>query len=314
MYTSPPDENGNPGKSYIGQSIQPPHIRFSEHKRSAEAYKNGKKSKGCLAFWNAINLYGIENMHYEILLWCSDDSDELDAYEIQFIKQYNTIRPNGYNIKSGGKCGKLTEESKAKIGKSTVERAKAKGILLKYVHISENLPMYISPYGDMLGYRIQNHPKCKSKCFSLKVYGSLENAKIAALDYYNKLNSNEIIHENKPLPNYIKKFDGNGFYVSKTIKRHEYYKVFNTKSLDENKSDAESYLNMIDNDPINKTDPIVNGETIPVGMKELMHNNGFYVRIYKKSSAKPLTKSFTKHNTRLENYNDAILWYNSNKN
>ena len=42
----------------------------------------------------------------------------LNKYEIQYIEKYNSMVPNGYNLKKGGNSGKHHEETKKKISES----------------------------------------------------------------------------------------------------------------------------------------------------------------------------------------------------
>lgn len=48
----------------------------------------------------AIVKYGYQNFSFTILKLC--EKDELDEYEIEYIIEYNSITPNGYNIEPGG--------------------------------------------------------------------------------------------------------------------------------------------------------------------------------------------------------------------
>ena len=79
------------GKIYIGQSIHPER-RWMEHKQKA---KNGKERH---AIHLAIEKYGEENFSFEILKWTENYNRE----EIDMIKKYNSLVPNGYNITGGG--------------------------------------------------------------------------------------------------------------------------------------------------------------------------------------------------------------------
>lgn len=86
--------------------------RWSEHKQ------NIKKNKGCPALRDAVKKYGIENFEFSIIIICFDD--ERFKYEKEYIKKYNTVVPNGYNITNGGEGGgfqgkKHTEQVKADI-------------------------------------------------------------------------------------------------------------------------------------------------------------------------------------------------------
>ena len=98
-YTSPS------GKSYIGQTIN------SLSQRS----KNGCHYKNSTYFYNAIQKYGFENFKWEI--FGEFPIEELSQNEIEFIKEYNTVVPFGYNIR--------TEEQSLGYTKNTTTQKKA---------------------------------------------------------------------------------------------------------------------------------------------------------------------------------------------
>lgn len=83
-------------------------------------------------FHNAIYKYKIENFKWEIICWC-DNLDQLNLMEELFILVYNsTNREKGYNIKKGGlNGGKCCEETKRKIGNTTIEKWKNPEIAIK---------------------------------------------------------------------------------------------------------------------------------------------------------------------------------------
>lgn len=81
--------------------------------------------------YKAILKYGWENMMVTILY--SEDrnvstNDLLNKLEIEFISKYNTLTPNGYNLKSGGNQPTLSDITKQRMSKS------AKGRLLSEEH------------------------------------------------------------------------------------------------------------------------------------------------------------------------------------
>lgn len=84
------------GKQYIGQSVGIQH-RWVQHKNSKENYPISK----------AIRRYGRDNFKFEIIENCLPE--ELDEKEIYYIKVYNTIIPNGYNVTYGGGQGLKTD-------------------------------------------------------------------------------------------------------------------------------------------------------------------------------------------------------------
>lgn len=81
------------GKSYIGQSTNIER-RHKEHK-----YRNGENT----LFHKAIKEYGFDNFDFSIIEYCS--ADELNDKEVFYIKKYNTLIPNGYNVSEGGYLG-----------------------------------------------------------------------------------------------------------------------------------------------------------------------------------------------------------------
>jgi group I intron endonuclease len=71
--------------------------RWNQHKQTI------KINKGCPALRDAVNKYGIENFVFSVLIICFDN--ERFKYEIEYIKKYNSVVPNGYNITTGGEGG-----------------------------------------------------------------------------------------------------------------------------------------------------------------------------------------------------------------
>ena len=88
------------GKKYIGQTIRNYEKRFKEH---------CSLSNSCIILEKAIRKYGKDKMKFEILLII--DNELLNEYEIKFIDIYNTLEPNGYNIRTGGTKAKHSEAS-----------------------------------------------------------------------------------------------------------------------------------------------------------------------------------------------------------
>lgn len=81
------------GKIYIGQSVDPEY-RFRKHK---EASKRNRTYE-CILY-DAMAKYGVENFEMEII---EKDIENYNEREIYWIKQLNSLRPNGYNIAAGG--------------------------------------------------------------------------------------------------------------------------------------------------------------------------------------------------------------------
>lgn len=113
-------------KKYVGQSIcKDINLRWNQHKR-----KDGKTLGKHLL--NAYNKYGIENFSYSIICICFDE--DCNKYEQEYIRKYNTLAPNGYNLTSGSQKSNpypkkstkekrvLSEQTKKRISESLKKR------------------------------------------------------------------------------------------------------------------------------------------------------------------------------------------------
>ena len=101
------------GKIYIGLTNRSFKTRKYEH-----ILASNKSPK--FKFHQAIKKYGIDNFNFHVLIICFDE--DRYKYEIEYIKKYNSIVPNGYNILEGGPGGsfegkKHSEETKTLISK-----------------------------------------------------------------------------------------------------------------------------------------------------------------------------------------------------
>lgn len=86
------------GKVYIGETkMLDPNHRWRQHIASL------KRNGGCPALKDAMKTYGVDKFKFDIVIICFD-SDRL-LLERQYIRKYNSIVPNGYNILDGGQKG-----------------------------------------------------------------------------------------------------------------------------------------------------------------------------------------------------------------
>jgi group I intron endonuclease len=98
------------GKQYIGQTINSVIHRFKEHCLTDRRYKS--------ALQEAIIKYGKKNFAVDEL-YISFDKENLNQMEQFFIQLFNTMIPNGYNLRTGGnQNGHCSDELKAKISQS----------------------------------------------------------------------------------------------------------------------------------------------------------------------------------------------------
>ena len=127
---------------YIGQTVNPT-TRFQQHKHDAEKAKENNQHN--IVLYNAMNKYGIEHFHFEIIEECK--VEDLEIREPYWIQHLNTLTPNGYNILKGGKS--LSGENNPFYGKRHTEEAKQKmSDKHKDLYIGENNPMYGKYHSD----------------------------------------------------------------------------------------------------------------------------------------------------------------------
>ena len=96
------------GNIYIGQTVG----KFK--KREAEHLNNAKAGRYDNYFYRAIRKYGKDNFTWEIIDKCSTP-ENLNGKEEYWIKELNSLVPNGYNLQSGGNNYLAHEETKTKM-------------------------------------------------------------------------------------------------------------------------------------------------------------------------------------------------------
>ena len=98
-------------QSYIGQTIIDLHERWRQH---------CKPNSNCRYLKSAIKKYGIVLFEFKLICICFDN--DLDKYECFYMNKYNTLVPNGYNLREGGNSGRHHEETKRKISEKLKNR------------------------------------------------------------------------------------------------------------------------------------------------------------------------------------------------
>lgn len=91
------------GMQYIGQTVKSVKVRWAEH----QWYAKKSPNKDSVIFYRAINKYGANCFSVETVQTISNnDKNELrkalNKAECHYIKECNTIAPNGYNMTAGG--------------------------------------------------------------------------------------------------------------------------------------------------------------------------------------------------------------------
>jgi len=104
------------GKNYVGQTTRTLEKRKREHLTD---YKNDKKTKSKY-FYRSLNKYGEDSFVWESID-TAKTQDELNIKEKFWIKELNSISPNGYNLTNGGEFGKIYGEAEIRRVKNSKE-------------------------------------------------------------------------------------------------------------------------------------------------------------------------------------------------
>lgn len=100
------------GKKYVGQTLENDiNVRWNHHKSS---------KKGCPYLKRAIEKYGINIFKFQIICICFDE--DCNYYEPYYIKKFNSLSPNGYNLMTGGGNSKHIPETILKISEANKNR------------------------------------------------------------------------------------------------------------------------------------------------------------------------------------------------
>lgn len=104
------------GKQYVGQTVHADiETRWNQHRRK-------QKTMLGRCIYNAYVKHGIESFTFRIICICFDEAcNELEA---EYIKKFNTLVPNGYNLKEGGNNSRHNEETRRLIS----QNRKGKGL------------------------------------------------------------------------------------------------------------------------------------------------------------------------------------------
>ncbi len=161
------------GKKYVGQCVKQLSSgkKWGYIQRWKDHIRDANSKNYCRQLNNAINKYGSENFTIEVIKECN--IYELNYYEEYYIKLYNTLSPNGYNLTSGGSVCRQSEETQFLKRKSMIGKNVGK-IFPKRPRLREEdnmLPKYVRYYRDHSGkegYRVSNHPILKEKSFLSK--------------------------------------------------------------------------------------------------------------------------------------------------
>jgi group I intron endonuclease len=98
-------------KCYIGQTIMDLDDRWRQH---------CNRNSNCRYLKASIKKYGVDSFEFKLICICFDN--DLNNYECFYMNKYNTLVPNGYNLREGGNSGRHHEETKRKISETLKNR------------------------------------------------------------------------------------------------------------------------------------------------------------------------------------------------
>ena len=182
------------GKIYVGQAVS--HIL--NHKRYrpyghdgrfrchiSEAFSTKKNQSHYLN--NAIRKYGVPDFDVELVECC--ETKDADERETHYIKELNSLFPNGYNLKNGGNVFTHSDESKKRVSNGVINYFKDK----KYdrfkdvKHIDDDIDKYIKPlnkHNEQYGWYVYID---RVKADFGGVHISLDESKKCAIEFINNL-------------------------------------------------------------------------------------------------------------------------------
>jgi group I intron endonuclease len=187
------------GKIYVGQAVSHilNHKRYRPHGHEgrfrchiSEAFSTKKNQSHYLN--NAIRKYGVNDFIVELIECCK--TNEANDREIHYIKEFDSLFPNGYNLKNGGLVFTHTDESKKRVSNGVVryfidkkyERFKN----IKKEDIDKHIEQYIKPLKrNNLQYGWYVYIK-KVKTDFGGVHIPLEESKKNAIEFINTLKNN----------------------------------------------------------------------------------------------------------------------------
>ena len=191
------------GKIYIGQSkCDDIERRWKQHKKVDMNYIGPY-------LFNAYMKHGIDKFKFEIVCICFDS--DCDKYEKEYILKFNTLTPNGYNIRFGPTFSKHTEDSKEIIRQKLKDRYKTDETMRKNLSLRLNKGIPISDthkeklsYSNKKYWENMSDEKYKELCDKRKEnYKRIRNMKVV------NYNTTGLLHGHKVLQKRVGKYDLN---------------------------------------------------------------------------------------------------------
>ena len=181
-------------KIYIGQAVSHilNHKKYRPYGREgrfrchiSEAFSTKKNQSHYLN--NAIRKYGVGDFVVELIEFC--EMNEADEREIYYIKEFNSLYPNGYNLKNGGSVFTHSDESKKRLSKGVSNYYKDKKFdrFKDIKYIDDDIEKYIKPlkkYNEQYGWYVYIE-KCKADFGGIHI--TLDESKNSAIEFIQQL-------------------------------------------------------------------------------------------------------------------------------
>lgn len=168
-------------KCYIGETKKSnPYLRWNEHKRKIE------QGIGCPALQDAVKKYGINNFKFEVLIICFDE--DRYKFEMEYIKKFNSVSPNGYNLTIGGEGGGFYDK---KHSQETINKISEK-MKQKYIDNPE-LKIQMSIKQKELMNKPENKIKIREGLKKSEIWNKIKNNKKNTTNrHYTEENKNKL--------------------------------------------------------------------------------------------------------------------------
>jgi len=232
------------------------YVKILDKIKNKEKLTTGEQNFGCCNYlYNSFHTYGLEN--FNIIIIEKWDVNSILKREDEWILKYNTLRPNGYNLRLNNTTDSyyFTDEVKEKISKS-VKNAMSKSINSFRIHKNEllNLPMgvqyVINPKGNnpnMKGYIIKND-RCECK-YIISDTRTLDDLKEETIKFISNLENTNSVYKSKislkletGIPKGIVEYSYGKFQVKTTLNKIAYLKTYYEFDRNINLANAIKYL------------------------------------------------------------------------
>lgn len=193
-------------KNYVGLTTNTLDERWRKHKSDFKQFPLKKNDRYfCKALCESVEEYNVKNFKISLLENC--DKEISDEKEVYWIKELNSIYPNGYNYQSGGKSGfKHNKETIDILSTDDLNPEKITKIVdvnKKYVD-SLNLPNFMYYYtlkntkGNIYrhGYRVVNPDTNEKRTIMVSIKDNLTKEMLEKAKEYLKMFQN--YYSNKP--------------------------------------------------------------------------------------------------------------------